>query len=90
MPIYNIQLVEVVSGVRAGEAKAFGKRISVTAVEPNVTSVIDLKWKEGSVETPAQLGRNGALTGVACSTLMNAPSRVRNRNFASTKAPSNA
>jgi putative ABC transport system permease protein len=52
--------VEVVSGVRAGEAEAFGKRISVTAVEPNVSSVIDLKWKEGSVDTPAKLGRNGA------------------------------
>jgi putative ABC transport system permease protein len=52
--------VEVVSGVRAGEAEAFGKRIGVTAVEPNVSSVIDLKWKEGSTETPAQLGHNGA------------------------------
>ena len=51
--------VEVVSGVRAGEAQAFGKRITVTAVEPNVSSVIDIKWKEGSVATPAQLGRNG-------------------------------
>jgi putative ABC transport system permease protein len=52
--------VEVVSGVRAGEAEEFGNRISVTAVEPNVSSVIDLKWTEGSVDTPAQLGRNGA------------------------------
>ncbi|MDP9262339.1 MAG: FtsX-like permease family protein, partial [Actinomycetota bacterium] len=52
--------VEVVSGVRAGEAEAFGKRISVTAVEPNVSSVIDLKWKEGSVDTPAKLGQGGA------------------------------
>jgi putative ABC transport system permease protein len=52
--------VEVVSGVRAGEAEEFGHRISVTAVEPNVSSVIDLKWKEGSVDTPAQLGQDGA------------------------------
>jgi putative ABC transport system permease protein len=52
--------VEVVSGVRAGEAEAFGKRVTVTAVEPNVSSVIDLKWKEGSVDTPAQLGQDGA------------------------------
>jgi putative ABC transport system permease protein len=52
--------VEVVSGVRAGEAEAFGKRITVTAVEPNVSSVIDLKWKEGSVDTPAHLGQDGA------------------------------
>ena len=52
--------VEVVSGVRAGEAQAFGKRITVTAVEPNVSSVVDLKWTEGSPATPAQLGRDGA------------------------------
>src|SRR5262249_1017659 len=30
------------------------------------------------------------LTGIACSTRMNAPSRVRNRKFASTRAPSKA
>jgi putative ABC transport system permease protein len=52
--------VLVVSGVRAGEAKAFGKRIGITGVEPNVSKVIDLKWKEGSPATPAQLGRDGA------------------------------
>jgi putative ABC transport system permease protein len=52
--------VLVVSGVRAGEAKAFGKRTSITGVEPNVSKVIDLKWKEGSPATPAQLGQDGA------------------------------
>jgi putative ABC transport system permease protein len=52
--------IQVVSGVRAGEAEAFGKRITVTAVEPNVSKVIDLKWTEGNSATPAQLGRDGA------------------------------
>ena len=52
--------VEVVSGVRAGEAQAFGSRISVTAVEPDITTVIDVKWIAGSVHTPGQLGQNGA------------------------------
>ena len=52
--------VDVVSGVRAGEAQAFGKRIGLTAVEPSVSTVIDLKWKDGGPQTPAQLGRNGA------------------------------
>ncbi len=52
--------VEVVSGVRAGEGKAFGKRISVTAVEPDITSVIDVKWTEGGPQTPAELGAAGA------------------------------
>jgi putative ABC transport system permease protein len=52
--------VDVVSGVRAGEGRVFGDRIGVTAVEPNVGTVIDLKWKEGSPSTPARLGRDGA------------------------------
>jgi ABC-type antimicrobial peptide transport system permease subunit len=56
----GVRGIEVVSGVRGGEAKAFGKRINVTAVAPNVSKVIDLKWKEGSPATPAQLGRDGA------------------------------
>ena len=58
--LHGVSDIQVVSGVRAGEAEAFGKRITVTAVEPNVSKVIDLKWKEGSPATPAQLGRDGA------------------------------
>jgi putative ABC transport system permease protein len=57
--------VLVVSGVRAGEGQAFGDRIQITGVEPNVSKVIDLKWKEGSPATPAQLGRNGAFVAKA-------------------------
>jgi putative ABC transport system permease protein len=52
--------VTVVSGVRAGDGKAFGSRINVTGVEPNVSRVIDVKWQSGSPRTPAQLGNNGA------------------------------
>ena len=37
----------------------------ITAVEPNVSKVIDLKWKEGSPATPAQLGRSGAFVAKA-------------------------
>jgi putative ABC transport system permease protein len=57
--------VTVVSGVRAGEGEAFGSRIGVTAVEPDVTTVIDVKWIAGSVQTPAQLGQNGAFVAKA-------------------------
>jgi putative ABC transport system permease protein len=39
--------VQVVSGVRAGEAQVFGGRTGITAVEPNIGQVIDLKWIEG-------------------------------------------
>ena len=52
--------VEVVSGVRAGEGKAFGKRIGVTGADANATKLINLKWKVGSASTPARLGSDGA------------------------------
>ena len=47
--------VQVVSGVRAGEAEAFGNRMGITAVEPNVGRVLDLKWIAGG----PQLSNNG-------------------------------
>jgi putative ABC transport system permease protein len=56
----GVEGVTVVSGVRAGQAQAFGNRISITAVEPTVSKVIDLKWIEGSAATPAELGDDGA------------------------------
>jgi putative ABC transport system permease protein len=59
--LHGIPAAEVVSGVRAGAAEAFGKRLGITAVEPTVSKVIDLKWKDGSPATPAQLGTDGAI-----------------------------
>ncbi len=53
--------VVVVSGVRAGQGKAFGDRIGLTAVEPTVSKVIELKWAAGSPATPSRLGRDGAI-----------------------------
>jgi putative ABC transport system permease protein len=52
--------VLVVSGVRAGQGRAFGSRINVTGVSPDVSQVIHVKWKDGSAQTPAQLGADGA------------------------------
>ncbi len=52
--------VLAVSGVRAADGRAFGSRINVTGVEPNVSQVISVKWKVGSAQTPAQLGLDGA------------------------------
>jgi putative ABC transport system permease protein len=49
-----------VSGVRAGDAKAFGSRINLTGVAPNVSQVIYVKWKDGSQQTTAHLGLDGA------------------------------
>ena len=52
--------VQVVSGVRAGQGKAFGHRIGITAVSGDISKVITVKWQEGSQAVPAELGRNGA------------------------------
>jgi putative ABC transport system permease protein len=57
----GVQGVTVVSGVRAGQAEAFGSRIGITGVEPTVSMVIELKWVDGSNATPAQLGNDGAI-----------------------------
>ncbi len=53
--------VEVVSGVRAGQGKAFGSRIGVSGVTPDVNQVMSLTWKVGNQQTPAQLGGTGAI-----------------------------
>jgi putative ABC transport system permease protein len=52
--------VTVVSGVRAGQGKAFGHRIGITGVPPDISKVITVKWLIGSASVPAQLKRNGA------------------------------
>jgi putative ABC transport system permease protein len=57
----GVQGVTVVSGVRAGQGQAFGDRIGITAIEPNLSKVIDLNWTAGSPATPAQLGEDGAI-----------------------------
>ena len=57
--------VLAVSGVRAGDGKAFGSRINVTGVEPNVSQVIAIKWKHGSPQVPSQLGNDGAFVATS-------------------------
>ena len=52
--------VTLVAGVRAGRGKAFGKRIGVTAVPPDISTVIDVKWQAGSPAVPADLKQDGA------------------------------
>ncbi|TML69803.1 MAG: FtsX-like permease family protein, partial [Actinobacteria bacterium] len=57
--------VQVVSGVRAGDGKAFGSRVNVTGVEPDVNQVIAIDWKHGSPQVPAELGSDGAFVATA-------------------------
>jgi len=52
--------VETVSGVRAGQGRAFGSRINVTGVSPDVGKVISIDWTAGGPQTPARLGSDGA------------------------------
>jgi putative ABC transport system permease protein len=58
--LHGVPGVEAISGVRAGDGRAFGSRITVTAVDPNVGKVIRVKWTAGGPQTAAQLGTNGA------------------------------
>jgi putative ABC transport system permease protein len=51
--------VTAVSGVRAGQAKAFGSKLLLTGVSPNVSEVISVKWTYGNHATPGQLGGDG-------------------------------
>jgi putative ABC transport system permease protein len=57
--------VEVVSGVRAGEARVFGSNVGVTAVTPNVGKVIKIKWTAGGSGVPGELGANGTFVDKA-------------------------
>jgi putative ABC transport system permease protein len=49
-----------ISSVRAGQARVFGSRIGLTAVQPNLPTVMHNKWAAGGTSTPAHLGANGA------------------------------
>jgi putative ABC transport system permease protein len=53
--------VTVVSGVLAGEGRAFGGRINLTGIAGDISKVIAADWAAGSQATPSQLGRDGAV-----------------------------
>jgi putative ABC transport system permease protein len=53
--LHGVPGVQVVSGVRAGEAEVYGGRTGITGVEPNIGKVIDLKWIAGG----PRLGNDG-------------------------------
>ncbi len=58
--VQGVPGVRTVSSVRAGQGRAFGDRITVTGVQPNVSHVISVSWPVGGPSTPARLGPNGA------------------------------
>ena len=60
--------VTVVSGVRAGEGRAFGSSIGVTGVSGDISKVVTVNWEYGSQATPGRLGANGAFVAKAYAT----------------------
>ena len=51
----------VVAGVRAGDARVFGKSLQLAGVEPGISKVLRLKWKAGSDASLDDLGLHGAI-----------------------------
>ena len=52
--------VEVVSEIRAADAKIAGKSVHVNGVDGNLTKVVAMRWSSGSSNVPARLGEDGA------------------------------
>jgi len=53
--------VEAIAGVRGGDARAFGKTVFITGLEPQAPSVLTLRWKNGDQQVLGSLGEDGAL-----------------------------
>ena len=51
----------VVAGERSGQARAFGRTISVAGIDPGLSRLLSLKWKEGRNGVMATLGAVGAI-----------------------------
>jgi putative ABC transport system permease protein len=53
--------VTTAAGVRAGRGREFGGQFDVTAVDPGISRVLTVPWKDGSQATLEQLGNTGAV-----------------------------
>jgi putative ABC transport system permease protein len=59
--VQKVPQVTTAAGVRAGRGKAFGHQFDVTAVDPGISKVLKVPWKEGSQLTLETLGATGAV-----------------------------
>ncbi|MDX6423517.1 MAG: putative transport system permease protein [Gaiellaceae bacterium] len=59
--IADVPGVDAVGDVRTGDAEAFGKPFFATAVTPDLSTMLELSWKEGAEGVLAQLGEDGAI-----------------------------
>jgi putative ABC transport system permease protein len=53
--------VEKVTSVRGGQAKAFDKTITITAVDPQAPELLTFDWRSGSQASLGELGTDGAI-----------------------------
>ncbi len=54
-------IATVVAGVRAGDGRVAGKSLQVAGVEPGISQVLRLTWKDGSNASLEGLGLHGAV-----------------------------
>ena len=60
--VARVDGVDVVTGVRTAEARAFGKEVFIGAVDPaKIGQVYRYDWAEGDDSVPGSLGRDGAI-----------------------------
>jgi putative ABC transport system permease protein len=52
--------VRAISEVRFGTGRAFDERVGVSGVEPDLTRLVDMRWKQGDAGVPARLGSGAA------------------------------
>jgi putative ABC transport system permease protein len=54
-------IATVVAGERSGQGRAFGETIGVAGLDPGLSKLLVLRWKDGTNSAMARLGRNGAI-----------------------------
>jgi putative ABC transport system permease protein len=52
--------ITVISSIRAGAGRVIGRTVDVTAVDANMSEVLNVEWYRGSPSVPVRLGRDGA------------------------------
>jgi putative ABC transport system permease protein len=59
--VRKLPQVTTAAGVRAGRGETFGKQFDLTAVDPGISNVVTVPWKDGSQHTLETLGATGAV-----------------------------
>ena len=59
--VAEVPIVEKVTSVRGGQAKAFDKTITITAVDAQAPDLLRFDWRSGSQASLGELGADGAI-----------------------------